>query len=185
MLLDELHIQCRLVQRASVQLEDGADHWVKLAHGQDFDRKFPPLDILAWCTVCLAGMAAIRRLLVDGEPKPLAKRRRSALQRLLDNPPLPNLASVTVRNSWEHLDDRLDTIIPKMTSGSISHLHVAAAAPGAETTALRRFDPLTLTIYFADQAIALRPAIAEVGALQDCLDEAMQKLQTEIVKPWK
>lgn len=183
-LLDELHTQCMLIQRAATQLENGADHWIKLSRGEDFDRKFPPLDILAWCTVCLAGMTAIRRLIIGGKDSPTAARRRLALRRLLDDPHLPNIGSATVRNSWEHFDERLDTLIPTISGGSLSHLRVAPGAPDAAIIALRRFDPLTLTIYFVDQEVLLRPAVAEVGMLRARLDQAMLRLHDEIVDPW-
>lgn len=76
MLLDELLIQCHLISTSGARLEDAADHWNKMALGQGFDRKVPPIDILAWCTVCPAGMAAIRRLVFGGgKPSPVGRRR--------------------------------------------------------------------------------------------------------------
>lgn len=66
MLVDELHLQCKLFQSAYAHLEDAADHWIKMSRGEDFDRKVAPLDILNWCTACLASMSAIRHLLVSG-----------------------------------------------------------------------------------------------------------------------
>jgi len=183
-LLDELFIQCSLLQANGTRLEDAADHWIKLERGEDFNRKVPPLDILAWCTVCLAAMAAIRRLLYAGSSSPVVNRRRAALQAILGHPSLPSFTSAAVRNSWEHLDERLDERIPAMTTGSLSHIHVAARDLPPGELALKRFDPRTLTIYFAEEGVPLRPAILDAASLSGCLDQAMIRLNTEIVLPW-
>lgn len=183
-LVDELFIQCRLIEVNGARLEDAADHWIKMERGEDFDRKVPPLDILAWCTVCLAAMAAIRRMLFAGANSPAIDRRRAALQGLLNTPALPSFMSATVRNAWEHLDERLDESIPLMTAGSLSHLHVAARDLSPGSLALKRFDPRTLTIYFAEDGIALRPAIEDAATLSRHLDAAMVRLHTEVVRPW-
>ncbi len=185
-LLDELLIQCHLISASGAKLEDAADHWNKMALGQDFDRKVPPIEILAWCTVCLAAMAAIRRLLFGGgKPSPVPDRRRQELRALLGNPVLPSFQSASVRNSWEHLDDRLDALIPGLTTGSISHIHVAARDLSPGQLALKRFDPRTLTVYFVDDGIPLRPAVNDAATLKDSLDQAMIRLHTEIVRPWE
>jgi hypothetical protein len=184
MLLDELSIQCSLISGNGARLEDAADHWIKMERGEDFDRKVPPIDILAWCTVCLAAMAGIRRLLIGGEKNGVADRRRRELQSLLGNPTLPSFQSPSVRNSWEHLDERLDRLIPQLSSGSISHIHIAARDPSPGVITLKRFDPLTLTVFFLDEGIPLRPAIADAAILQSCLDSAMGRLHNEIVRPW-
>lgn len=183
-LVDELFIQCRLIEVNGARLEDAADHWIKMERGEDFDRKVPPLDILAWCTVCLAAMGATRRLLFAGANSVIIDRRRAALQDLLSLPPLPSFTSATVRNAWEHLDERLDERIPLLTAGSLSHIHVAGRDPSPGELALKRFDPRTLTIYFAEDGVALRPAIEDAATLSHSLDAAMVKLQTVIVRPW-
>lgn len=182
-LVDELHIQCRLIEVYGAHLEDAADHWIKMERGEDFDRKVPPLDILAWCTVCLAAMAAIRRMLFAGGNSTVIDRRPAALQQLLSAPTLPSFTSATVRNAWEHLDERLDERIPLLTAGSLSHIHVAARDPSPGELALKRFDPRTLTIYFAEDGVPLRPAIEDAATLSHCLDAAMVRLHTEIVRP--
>jgi hypothetical protein len=184
MLIDELHIQCMLFQRAFAHLEDAADHWIKLARGEDFDRKVPPLDILNWCTACLSAMAAIRRLVAAGQPNAVADYRRKVLREFLKDPTLTHVCSATVRNAWEHLDERMDRIIPHMTSGSVSHIYVAADPPGPGAVTLKRFDPVGFSISFTDEVIPLRPAAQEIAALLGCLDDALKRLANEVVAPW-
>jgi hypothetical protein len=181
----ELHIQCTLAERYAEQLEKSAQHWIDLSQGKDFDNKAAPIDIIAECTVVLASLAAIRRLLFDcGRADPKVHHRCAALRDLLGNPPLPNVSSAVVRNSWEHLDERLDDLLPSLTSRANSHIHVAAKSPNAGTVVLKHFDPVAFTIHFANQTIALRPCIGEVAALKDCIDQAFVKLQNERIDVW-
>ncbi|MEW6658215.1 MAG: hypothetical protein AB1424_06120 [Thermodesulfobacteriota bacterium] len=184
MFLIEIHIQCMLVERYADKLEQGAQHWIKLEGGEDFDGEAAPIDILAWCTVCLAAMAAIRRLVVAGESNPRANRRRVALKNLLGDPELPCLSSALVRNSWEHLDDRLDRILPSLTQGTLSHIHVAATPPKPNAIALKRFDPVNFVVHFVTDAVPLRARIEEVKDLRQRIDRAMVRLQTETIDVW-
>ena len=187
MLLDELHIQCSLFERNVARLEDAADHWIKQARGEDFDRKVPPMDILAWATVCLSAMAAIRRLLHSGQSRnqSVAQHRRDVLRAFLGDPSLPNVYNAAVRNSWEHADERIDEFVPTLHVGdSVSQLNVSSHTPEPRSKMLKRFDPQALTIHFLDQAIPLRPARAEVADLSSRLDSAIVRLQAEVVRPW-
>lgn len=171
-------------QRAFAHLEDAADHWIKMSQGEDFGRKVPPLDILNWCTACLAVMSAIRHLIAAGRPNPLAHRRREVLRTFLGNPTLTHVCSSVVRDSWEHLDERMDCIIPGLRGGSASHVYMAADPPEPGQIALKRFDPVGFAIPVPDQAIPLRPAAEEIAALRDRLDTAPKHLSDEIVLPW-
>jgi hypothetical protein len=183
-LLEEVQIQCMLFENNCARLEDAADHWIKLSHGEDFDRSVPPIDVVAWATVCLSAMAAIRRLLVPSPTRSKANKRRAALYQLLDQPSLPTISSVAVRNSWEHLDERLDELLPTMRSGSISPIHLTAEPPMPGTVVLKRLDPLTLTVYFSSEGIPLRAARDEVEELSKRLDAAYKKLTSIICHPW-
>ena len=182
-LLSELHIQCSLFQRYAEHLESAAQHWIDIGKGIDDGKKSAPLDIVAYCTVCLAAMAAIRRLIIAGEKGRKPQHRRRALQKLLGDPALPVIASPTVRNSWEHLDDRLDSLLPTLKGGSVSQIHVSTT-PLKETIALKRFDPVEFAIHFADQRIELWPALSEINLLSARVDEAMHRLQNETVAIW-
>ena len=50
-LLGELHIECLTAERAIKMLRHGARHWRLMNRGMDFDRKFPPGEIIAWASV--------------------------------------------------------------------------------------------------------------------------------------
>lgn len=185
-LLTELHIECTLAQRAFEKLKKAAFHWNELQHGRDFDSAAPPIEIIADCTTLLAAFASLRRFLFENErsrPEILARCRK--LRLLLGDPQLPTLSSAAVRNSWEHLDERLDALLPQLAVGdSLTHLHVAATPPGNRTTVLKRFDPTAFTIQFADQVVSLQPAMAEVTDLMTRIDAGFQRLHTERVDVW-
>lgn len=180
--LSELGLQCHLVNRSAQRLERAAEHWIKLEQGVDDGEMAPPLDIVADCTVCLSAMAAIRRVLRPPQnASSQAKKRSEALLRLLGDPPLPNVTSVQVRNSWEHFDERLDKMLATRGKGAVSELYVSSMAPDSDTIVMRRFDPVGFAIYSANEAIALRPCIEEVKELSVLIDRAYVRLQSERV----
>jgi hypothetical protein len=186
-LLDELWVQQTLFDRNYRWLIGAADHWVKLARSQDFDRVMAPIDIVGASTLCLSTMAVVRRmLLIKQKNNPKANRRREVLNALLGKPRLPVIESATVRNKWEHLDEELDGILPNVGVGdSSSTMHVSAKDLAPRTFALKRFDPRTLTLYSLDgDSIVLHEAAAEMELLRQRLEEAMKKLKHIIVKPW-
>lgn len=163
-------------------MERAAVHWNKLIQGVDDGETAPPLEIVADCTVCLSAMASIRRILrPNSRASVTVKRRSEILLNLLGNPALPNVTSVIVRNSWEHLDERLDNILSTRIPGqsSVSELHVSPKPPDTDTIVMRRFDPLEFAIHFANDAILLIPCFDEMKELSGLIDNAYVRLQTE------
>jgi hypothetical protein len=157
-----------------------------MEHGRDFDGTAPPIEIVADCTVLLAAFASLRRFLFESSRSGTSVCARCRnLRRLLGDPGLPILSSAAVRNSWEHLDERMDILLPTLAVGdSLSHIHVAAFSPGDRTTTLKRFDPNSLTVQFADQAVALRPAMAEVADIMARVGTGFRRLHAERVDLW-
>ena len=157
-----------------------------MQHGRDFDASAPPIDIIADCITLLAALASLRRFLFENNRSESAIQARCRnLRRLLGEPDLPILSSAAVRNSWEHLDERMDDLLPRLAEGdALSHIHVAATPPGTRTTVLKRFDPTALTIQFADQVVSLVPAMAEVAELMIRTDAGFQRLHTERIDVW-
>jgi hypothetical protein len=176
-MLTELHLQCSLFERALKELRKGARHWRLLAQGKDFDRKYPPLDILAWSTVCLASFARTRHILDPGSRQGRRIRARCrALRGLLTLPPMPNVCSPLVRNSWEHMDERLDAAFAAPRFSAYSHLSVAIDDGLRSVTAFRRFDPKTLTLSFGNESLAIKACIPEMRGLATAIRDAMASL---------
>ncbi len=182
--LSELGLQLLLFRRSVNRLNKAAAHWKALESGIDDGQVARPIDIVADCTVCLASLAAVRRVLRPSPNAPeTAKKRATALYDLLGNPPLTNAASVSVRNSWEHLDERLDDWLGSRTpgSGSVTEIHVSCKPPSPNTTILRRFDPVQFAIHFGGAVVPLKDCVLEIDDLQKRIDQAYVKLQTERV----
>lgn len=165
-------------------LETAAEHWNNIALGIDDGTTASPLQIVGDCTVCLSSMAAVRRILYPSQNAAEAvKHRASAILNVLGTPPLANVTSVRVRNSWEHFDERLDNYLTarKGAGGPVTELHVSAQPPDATTTVLRRFDSVEIAIHFAGDKISLRPAADEMKDLSERINAAYRRLQTERV----
>jgi len=174
--LSELGLQCQLFERSIKRLELGADHWINVSKGIDDGMIFSPSEIIAECTVCLSAMSAIKRLLF---PKDKLNPRGKVLCNLLNNPDLKNVKNTTVRNSWEHHENRLDNILFNRDIGtSFSEIYVYPTAPEKNTIVLRRFDPLSLSIHFTDEIIKLKPCISEIQSLKQEINNAFTRLQT-------
>jgi hypothetical protein len=68
--------------------------------------------VVADCTVFLSAVAMIANLLfVPAARDPDSKVRAAKLRQKLDEPSLPIIGSKSVRNDFEHVDERLDGVI--------------------------------------------------------------------------
>lgn len=182
--LSELGLECHLFNRSIAKLERAAEHWRNLENHIDDSESAAPLEIVADCTVCLSSLAAIRRVLRPAPSAlPRAKRRAETLLRLLNGPALAQVTSVVVRNSWEHLDERLDDWLGSRQpgTGSVSEIHVSVQTPEQSTMVLRRFDPVGFAIHFSDAYVPLRPCQNEITDLEQRIKQAYVRLETEKV----
>lgn len=175
-------LNCQQIAKAELRLRDAAAHWVALDRGVDDGRSYPPIDVAADCTVCLASAAAIARSLFVGrrKGKGAAKiaRRAASLMALLDEPAVPVLQSLSVRNSWEHMDERLDELLIQGAYRSVSEIHVAVTRPGPETFVLRHFDPVSLQIGHGPDSLSLGALAAEARDLRERVKAAIRALHS-------
>lgn len=128
-------------------------------------------------------MAAVRRILDSTSSKPRHKKRVNAINCLLGNPPLQNVTLVSVRNAWEHFDERLDDELGKCIPGdrSVAEIHVSCKPPSLTTTVLRRFDPVKFAIHYLDLVVSLENCAIEMDDLKMRIDQAYVTLKTERV----
>lgn len=179
--LSELQLQCQLFERSIKRLELGAEHWLNISKGIDDGARFSPLEIIAECTVCLSAMSAIRRLLFPKGGQ--QKQRGEVLLNLLNNPVLEYITVTTLRNSWEHHDERLQAILSRRNIGtSFSEIYIHPKAPKENNIVLRRFDPANMSIHFTDEVVELKPCAREVQTLNQEINNAFIKLHSEIIK---
>lgn len=179
-LLVELGLHGQLIARAMHKLREAAEHWKLLEKGIDDAKSFPPIDIVLVCMSCLSSAASIQRLLnIGGRTGPKAKRalaRCEALMRFLGQPAIPTILSVEVRNSWEHMDERLDKLLENDWFTSVTPIHVSHKSPDPNTLVLRHFDPHYFEIKFANSAISLAELEKEISILEGCISAAYVKL---------
>lgn len=183
-LLTEIHLQCKLIERSAEKLHEYAAHWIALEQGIDNGKKATPIDIVAACVTCLSAAASIRSLLFVGDRKgkkvSVIQKRCNAIMALLGQPKFPILSSNIVRNSWEHLDERLDELLSERTFRSLSDFYVSAQPPNTNTFVLRQFDPVNMEIRFGNDAIALEPCINEAKELLVLVNAALKRLHHDV-----
>lgn len=181
-LLSEIDFQCNLITRSGTHLQESAQHWIAIDQGMDDGRQALPIDIVGHCSICLSAAASIYKHLFLGRRKgSIIANRCNELMRLLDTPNLPVISAIAVRNSWEHMDERLDKWLSTRISGTAcTPIHVSARPPRDGAFVLRCFDPLHMTIkHGAGESIALQPLISEAEKLSQLIDGAFKKLENE------
>jgi hypothetical protein len=179
-LLCEVDLNCKIIARSAAKLESAAKHWIDLAQGIDDGGSAPPIDIVTDCFACLSAAAAISRMLFlgkrAGKSSGRIKQRCEGLMQLLGNPQISALNSLSVRNSWEHLDERLDDLLESNTCRSHSEIHVSPVLPKPETFVSRHFDPTSMEIRFAGDKFALAPIVTESKLLSERVEVAFTKM---------
>ena len=187
-LLSELDLQCKIIVRAAERLREAAAHWSAFCRGEDDGNTAPPIDIVGNCTICLSSAAAISRLLFVGERKgkksARIEKRCSTLMHLLGNPSLVAVKKLAVRNSWEHLDERLDEVLASRSYNSFSEIHVSVEPPDPGTFVNRHFDPVQMEIKHGPDSVALQPLIDESVDLVNRVSNAFKILQSELHDPY-
>lgn len=175
----DLNTQCLLFKRSYEKLAEARVYWLNIYNGIEEGIKYTPLDIMAECIVCLSSMSAIKRVIGTSEYK---SKRNITLQHLLGEPSLSHVFTKNVRNSWEHHDERLDKLLKKLNLGDgLSGIYVSPKPPKDRVSALKRFDPISMTIYFLDDGIKLDQCLNEIEALSETINNVISKMnQTEV-----
>ena len=184
MFLLELSIQCSLAELAFNHLKVAANGWLEGVSPEQFENATSPLEIVSWCTSLLSAAAVIGRMLFPGKRKSPIPERCRRLRQLLEIDQLPTLSNFAVRNSFEHVDERLDLHLRNFTQGSWDPISVTEKPPSS-TLLLKRFDPKRLAISFVHHEIELAPCIAEITEVKSRIDGAFKKLQGSPVTLWE
>ena len=181
-LLCEVDLNCKIILRNIEKLKLSAKHWIDLSKGIDDGGKAPPIDIVTDCFACLTAAASIARLLYLGDRKgkkaARIQQRCNLLMHELGSPSISALNSIRVRNSWEHLDERLDDLLATQTCRSHSEIHVSPNPPDQGTFVSRHFDPNTLEIKFAGDVFSLGPVAEEALLLSERVNAAIVRMNS-------
>lgn len=163
-LLEELELQCRLAESSIARLRSAADAWKSNTPGVG-----RPVDIVADCIVCLSAAASIYRLLQPGKRTgqrlAITEKRCKALRRALQYPPINEIEKQGTRNSWEHMDERIDAMFIAGQCRSFCAVHVSPRPPSDDTFVHHHFDPVTMEIRHGADSINLDRLAAECANL--------------------
>lgn len=132
----ELSTQCQFAKECDRRLRDAAPAWCIDATSDEFAKAVAPRDMMIDCTAFLLAAAVISKLLFAGcRKKNRIQRRCVRLRELLKVEPdhLPLLQDLAVRNAFEHVDERLDEILPSFTDGVFSPLSVHEEEPASQS----------------------------------------------------
>jgi hypothetical protein len=187
MFLLELSTQCNFALECERRLRDAAPAWFTKATNEQVAGSRAPRDIMIDCTGFLSAAGVLSKLLFSGRrSNRRIVHRCKRLQELLDfnENDLPLLRNLSVRNSFEHIDERLDNTLHQLKQGSFVPISVSEAAPAPGATVLKRFDPKRLEISILDEEISLADCASEIANIKARIDPAFQKLTGSEFKLW-
>lgn len=180
----ELQEQCWLASYSFNKLIESRKGWLKDASPEELHNAATPLEILTYCNSFLSSAAIISKILFPNSKKRDIQNRAENLRLLIEINKLQALTNLTVRNSFEHIDERLDVYFSKFKRGAIVPFSMTEEAPSPETFVLKRFDPRNLIISFANQKIHLAPCFEEIQMLDAKIADAYGKLTGSKIKLW-
>lgn len=183
MFLLELSTQCNFAKECDRWLRRAAPGWYSHATEQQVMEQMAPMTIMIYCTAFLSAAGVISKSLFPRRKKVIhrCKRLRELLE--IKDAELPILRDLAVRNAFEHVDERLDTILPSLTRGSFAPVSVSEASKA--TIVLKRFDPRHLTISFANTPnLSLVDCMAEISRVESQINPAFKKLADREFRLW-
>lgn len=163
--VSELQIQCALAKQAYEHLIE----YSRLVGGSNSRQEpcpYSPLDVISHCVGFLSAVAGISKILFPTNPKALSRGER--LRNRLNLSSLPNTESRTVRNSFEHVDERIDSLAERHQNGDICLVDIDDDPP-KETIVLKRLDPKSKTIEFLGQRIDIEACYREIQIVAQAL----------------
>lgn len=185
--LGELDLHINLSRRALIRVREGAKLF-NLSHDTcpsgDFNRPSPPAEIIRSAHSFLTHAGIISRLLFIGKRSGKTHIKTAArcnrMCDLLDIHASPVLENLSMRNDYEHIDERLDELLSQLASNSTRSLEDIRVIPGAGrpgTTTLRHYDYITDTLTFLGAAYTLTSIEAEINLVGERINGAYKKLR--------
>ncbi|MCX6144960.1 MAG: hypothetical protein NTZ35_17280 [Ignavibacteriales bacterium] len=183
--LEELQLQQMVAETAFARLQKAAKSWTQRGFNWA-DEMVPPRDIIIDCGTFLAAAGVVSKILFEGSRKARVAARCSKLRKLLDIEDCPHLRNLSVRNSFEHVDERIDErFSPGIPENyRVTSLSVDAKPPDAGTIVFKRFDPNALSISFGDDTISLAGCMTEMSSVAQKIKGAYLKLLDNVVELW-
>jgi hypothetical protein len=162
--LAELSTQCALAKQAYEHLSI----YFRVVGRRESPHEplgYSPLQILSHGVGFLAAAATISKILF---PSSGSAARGERLRNRLKIDDLPNIRSRAVRNSYEHIDERVDELSPQHLEDDICLIDITSNRTGTATV-MKRVDPVRATIEFLDEATDVEGCFAEVQAVDNAV----------------
>ena len=181
--LDEINAQCYMADRAFEKVRRGCEFWENKTWIEDDEKTSAPVELVRNIQSFLNHARVITRLVFVGSRKGirrhLSEKRCDQMQMLLGKHSSPELESLQIRDSFEHIDERMDSTFQKWDG---SHMSVEPIRIGEERTELyiaeiRRIDPRNMTISFLRDKTCLMDIKREIDEIQNKTQEAKRKIQ--------
>jgi hypothetical protein len=182
--LFELLIQCQIAKHAFTNVQAWSLFQLRLASQR------PGGYLFADCAAFLSAAGVVAKMLYAGagksdtqlrdRPEKLrAARRSAALRSLLKIAELPTLQQVAVRNSFEHIDERIDKLLRENPSRAFIAIHAAKGDPDNDALVLKHFDPVAMTVSYLDDAMQIETCMEEILQVHKMLGPAFTRVRED------
>lgn len=161
----ELRVQCTLAKHAYeelVQYSLSVDKNTRsrLTYGN------APVALIGHCVGFLSAVAVISKVLFPAERH--ARNRGERLRARLSITDLPEVRSRSVRNAFEHVDEKIDRLSVPESDDRIFLMDTNEGGSDGPIV-LKRFDPASRTIQFLGETIDVEACYAEVLTVKNAL----------------
>lgn len=185
--------QVERAARAYRRLKEGATLYQTMLGAKDNNDPRAPIEMVRSAHSFLTYAAIVSRLLFSGN-RPISRKRRllvdarcKKLRRLLGVTvrDLKALQKFSVRNHFEHIDERLDSIFDEWDGSRISvePTRVGAPNPDPDALTLHRIDPATLEVAFAQDAVEIEPIWQDIQKVSAKVSPALRGFSSSRSRP--
>lgn len=183
----ELTIQWSIATRAYDRIAEWARRQVEKDYSSRDANSRSPVAILADCSgllnatavtanILYAGKDAKKRDLQKSQRLAIAERRSSALRALLELEDMPTLRAMEVRNSFAHMDERIDRELCSNPSGKFVWVNLSSDGP-PDAVVMRQLNPRTLVVSCLGDDLELRKCKEELNVVKARVDSAYSSIR--------
>lgn len=159
----ELTIQCDIAELAFKRLQEYSRIQLSKEYSSTTPHPKNPIEVLYDCSTFLSAAGIIAKIL--SAKKGLPADRSNALRSILGIDELKNLCNLAVRNSFEHIDERLDRLLKESPSERFISTHMSSKEPGTGMI-LKHFNPNKLTLSYLGEELDLEGCHSEITDIQ-------------------
>jgi len=175
----EIELQCQIAKLSVERLRNFSERQLPAALWKRIPIKGPQnlVELLADCSAFLTAASIISKMLYKGDRrKPTVAKRTQRLREILEISDLPTLQKLSVRNSFEHIDERLDDQLTQNPSGGFVQYHTTRYPP-PKGLVLKRFNPETLSISYLQDTLDIGACSSEIAEVELGVPKARKAIQ--------